>query len=520
MDIAGNRTLRDLLLERRSRFGAENFLTFVDRDLAVREYSYDAFVDQVQRVAAGFAAAGIGKGDKVVVHLPNCPEFLFSWFGLAWLGAVTVPSNVANTAAEMDHVVSFSDAVGVVTAPAYCAMFDQVTAHLPAVRLRVSISAPAGSWLPFATLLEHGAEAPEADVSSDDLAELLFTSGTTARPKAVMLTHANCLSAGEREWRVLGLDSGDRCLTALPAFHVNAQTLTILSALTVGASCVLLAEYRASRFWAQVREHRATALSLVAMQVRTLLAQPPDPADRDHSVRRVMFAINVLDEEKTTFEERFGVELINGYGLSEAMTIVTIAPVHGEKRWPSIGLPAPDRRVRIVDEHGADVRPGEVGELIVGGVPGRNLMQGYYKDPKATAETLRDGWLYTGDNAYADLRGYVYFFDRRKDVIKVAGENVSASEVERVLLTHPEVAEAAVIAAAHTIRDEVPVAFVVGTPGTTPTAAALTEHCAQHLAKFKVPAEVTIVGELPKTSVGKIEKRVLRQQIETRRAIG
>lgn len=336
MDVVGNRTLSDLLTERGRRFGGKNFLTFVDRDRSVSEYTYTDFVERVQRVAAGFAASGIGNGDKVVVHLPNCPEFLFSWFGLAWLGAVTVPSNVANTAAELDHVVSFSDATAVITTAEYAALLDQVTAGKPAIRTRLLAGDPVlrSGWVPFTELLDHGLAAANAEVGSDDLAELLFTSGTTARPKAVMLTHANCLSAGEREWRALGLDPADRCLTALPAFHVNAQTLTILSALTVGASCVLLAEYRASRFWEQVREHRATALSLVAMQVRTLLAQPPGAADRNHSVRRVMFAINVLDDEKDAFERRFGVELINGYGLSEAMTIVTIAPVHGEKRWP------------------------------------------------------------------------------------------------------------------------------------------------------------------------------------------
>ena len=517
MDIVGHRTLRDLLLERKARFGRKPFVTFVDRSSSVTEYSYDAFVEQVERVAAGLAAQGIAKGDKVVIHLPNCPEFLFTWFGLAWIGAVMVPSNIANTAAEMGHVVSFSDAVGIVSAPEYRDMLDIVSASIPPVRTRILTGdpLPGNGWLPFAELLRHGATPPDVDVTSDDLAELLFTSGTTARPKAVMLTHANCLFAGEREWRVLGLDAGDRCLTALPAFHVNAQTLTILSALTVGASCVLLAEYSAGKFWDQVRRHRATALSLVAMQVRTLLAQPLRATDSDHSVRRVMYAINVLDDERTEFERRFGVELINGYGLSEAMTIVTIAPVHGEKRWPSIGLPALDRHVRIVDEHGDDVASGEVGQLIVGGVPGRNLMQGYYKDPQATRDALRAGWLYTGDNAYTDEFGYVYFFDRRKDVIKVAGENVSASEVERVLLTHPAVAEAAVVSVRHAIRDEVPAAFVVRKPGTELTPAAVVDYCAEHLAKFKIPRVVEICDQLPKTSIGKIEKKILRQQVQT-----
>ncbi|ASR37397.1 ATP-dependent acyl-CoA ligase [Prauserella marina] len=511
MDIVGNRTLRDLLREREHRFGDKTFLVFVEKDGSAVETSYRGFVEQVRRVAAGFADRGIGKGDKVVVQLPNCPEFLLCWFGLAWIGAVVVPANSASTATEMRHVVSFSDAVAVVTDEERREALESVVDELPAVRLRVLLTAAQGEWLPFANLLASEPTPPEVPLNPDDVAELLFTSGTTARPKAVMLTHGNCLYAGEREWRILGLVPEDRCLTALPAFHVNAQTVTILSSLTVGATCVLLAEYSASRFWEHVRARRATALSLVAMQVRTLLAQPKKETDKRHSVRRVMYAINVLDEEKAEFESRYAVELTNGYGLSEAMTIVTIAPVHGERRWPSIGLPTLDRQVRIVDEDGVDVAKGRVGEIIVSGVPGRTLMAGYYEDPKATADALRDGWLYTGDNGYFDERGYVHFFDRRKDVIKVAGENVSASEVEHVLLTCPGVVEAAVVSVAHSIRDEVPVAFVVLEPGADVTTEDVKEYCAGHMAKFKVPWLVEVLDGLPKTSIGKIEKKVLRE---------
>lgn len=513
MDIVGNRTLRDLLVERQRRFGSKPFLVFVGKNSSVREFSYGEFVDRVRSVAAGLAEQGIGRGDKVVVHLPNCPEFLFCWFGLAWLAAVTVPSNIANTATEMHHVMSFSDAVGVITTAEHRKLIDSVAEDIPAVRTRVLTSGAAEpGWLAWSDV-DRGAAPPDVDVDPSDVAELLFTSGTTALPKAVMLTHANCLYAGEREWRILGLDPSDRCLTALPAFHVNAQTVTIMSALTAGATCVLLAEYSASSFWARVREQNATALALVAMQVRTLLAQPASADDTNHSVRRIMYAINVLDEEKVEFERRFGVELTNGYGLSEAMTIVTIAPVHGERRWPSIGLPTIDREVRVVDQAGANVAPGEIGEIIVSGVPGRTLMKGYYKNPQATAETIRNGWLHTGDHGYFDEYGYLYFFDRRKDVLKVAGENVSASEIEHVLLQHPDVVEAAVVAIPHVVRDEVPVAFVALSPGSALTPEAVIEFGAQHLAKFKVPAIVTIYDELPKTSIGKIEKKLLRETV-------
>ncbi|MFD4252419.1 AMP-binding protein [Amycolatopsis thermoflava] len=508
MDIVGHRTLRDLLLEQEARHGGKTFLVFVAADGARTELSYTDFADQVRATASGLARLGVGNGDKVVVHLGNCPEFLVCWFALAWLGAVLVPSNTANTVGELRHVVRHAEAGAVITAPRFRRLAERAA---PDVRHRILVGGGETGWLSFADLIADG-EPPMPDLAPEDLAELLFTSGTTAAPKAVMLTHANCLFAGEREWRTVGIDSTDRSLTALPAFHVNAQTVTILSALTAGATVVLLEEYSASRFWQQVRDTGATVITLVAMQLRTLLAQPPAATDDRHTVRRVMYALNVPDHEKDAFERRFDVELINGYGLSEAMTVVTAAPVHGEKRWPSIGLPAIDRRVRVVKPDGADAAPGEVGEIVVGGEPGRNLMLGYYRDPVATAEALRDGWLHTGDNGYFDEHGYLYFFDRGKDVIKVAGENVSAMEVEQVLCAHPAVAEAAVIGVPDPVRDEAVKAFVVARPGAALTEESIVEHCTARLARFKVPTVIEVREALPKTSIGKIEKKVLRAE--------
>jgi crotonobetaine/carnitine-CoA ligase len=280
--------------------------------------------------------------------------------------------------------------------------------------------------------------------------------------------------------------------------------------MTAGACLVMLEEYRATRFWGQVREHRATLTGLVAMLLRTLMAQPPAAEDRDHVLRLVNYAINVPDAERAAFEERFGVTLANGYGLSEAMLTVCHVPIHRPKRWPSIGLPAGERRVRVVDEAGEEVAAGEVGEITVHGVPGRTLMKGYYKDPAATADAIRDGWLHTGDNGWADELGYLYFFDRKKDVIKRAGENVSAMEVETVLLEHPEIALAAVVAAPDPIRDEAVKAFVVRREGSALEIEAIQAFCAERLAPFKVPTIVELRDELPLTSVGKVQKRALR----------
>ncbi|RFS86582.1 ATP-dependent acyl-CoA ligase [Actinomadura spongiicola] len=515
MDLIGNRTLADLLVERCDRHPDRACLVVEDASGAVTEYTYRETLDAVRRTAGGFAALGVGHGDAVVIHLRNRAEFVFAWFGLAWLGAVMVPSNVAASAAELAYLVERSEAVGVLTEPDHVPTFAGVLARAPKVAHRIVARGDdtRDGFVPFSDVAS-GPPVEPARVDSEDVVEMLFTSGTTARPKAVMITHANCLWGGERVARGAALHDGDRLLTALPLFHINAQEITVLAALTVGGTAVLLEEYHASGFWSRVRHHGATSVSLVAMQLRTMLAQPPSPDDAVHRVHRAVYAINVTDREKDAFERRFGVELINGYGLSEGGTVVTMSPVFGDRRWPSIGLPNFDRRIRIVDEDGRDVPAGTVGEILVSGVPGRTLMKGYFKDPEATAAAVRDGWLHTGDNGYLDERGYVYFFDRKKDVIKRAGENVSASEVEFALLAHPSIAEAAVVAAPDPVRDEEVCAFVVPrASGPAPSREEIAEHCRARLAAFKVPTRIEVVDALPKTSIGKVEKKLLRRRL-------
>ena len=515
MDLIGHRTLRDLLEERVALHADREFLVFEDRAGAVERYTYREFDARVNQVANGLLAAAIAFDDKVVVHLPNCPAFLLTWFALAKIGAVMVPTNTANTAAEMEYLLASSDATTVVTEPAFLEMFAKVLPRSPKVT-RVFVartdSAPAGTrrW----DELWQGQPGTLAPIrfSNESTVEILFTSGTTAQPKGVMLTHANCLWSGERASKQVRLGPGERTLTALPLFHVNAQSLTVLSGLTAGATLILLELYSATKFWEQVRRHRANMVSLVPALMRTIAAQPPQPEDREHALRVVFYAINCTDKEKSDFEERFGVSLLNGYGLSEAMTIVCMAPLDGNRKWPSIGLPALDRQVRIVDDRGRELPAGEIGELIVHGVPGRTIMKGYYKNPAATAATVTDGWLHTGDNAFMDEAGYVYFFDRKKDVIKRGGENVSASEVERAILEHPGVLECAVIGVPDAIKDEAVKAFVVARPGVQFTVDDIVAHCAGRLAKFKVPQVIELRDALPKTSIGKIEKKVLRDE--------
>jgi len=518
-DLIGDRTLRDLLEEKLLLCPDREFLIFEDRQGNVENYTYREFDAWVNQVANGLLADGVQRDEKVVVHLPNSPAFLASWFALAKIGAVMVPSNTANSAGEMEYLLNFSDATTLITEVSFMEMFERTLPRAPRVR-RVFLARadrlPAGTrrwddlWEGQPTSLRPVA------IHNEDPVEIMFTSGTTAQPKGVILTHANCLWSGERASKHIGLAPGERNMTALPLFHVNAQSLSVLSTLTVGATLVLVETYSATRYWEQVRRHRANVISLVPALMRTIAAQPPKPTDRDHALRVVFYAINCTDKEKQDFEARFGVQFLNGYGLTEAMTIVTVAPLHGNRKWPSIGLPAIDRQVRIVDDRGEEVPRGTVGELIVKGVPGRTIMKGYYKDPRATAQTVRDGWLFTGDNAWMDEAGYLYFFDRKKDVIKRGAENVSASEVEQALMEHPGILECAVIGVPDPIKDEAVKAFVVPREGVRLTPEEIQAHCATRLAKFKIPQFIEVRDALPKTSIGKIEKKILRQQEQER----
>jgi crotonobetaine/carnitine-CoA ligase len=514
LDTSGERSLTDLLQERVSLYGERTFLVFEDRDEQVSELTYAEFDARVEDCARGLAVLGVEFGTRVVVHLRNSPEFLISWFAIVRLGAVMVPSNVANTVSELEHVIGFTEASVAITQPDYRDSLERAIAGVESAAKLVIARGEAAGAIAFdelASLSEH--PAPRPAVGGSDVAELLFTSGTTTKPKAVMLTHAIAIRGGLDTVHSLWLDEGERCLTALPLFHVNGQCLTILAAITVGGTAIVIEEFRASRFWSQIRRHRATQTAIVAMQLRTLNAQPPDPHEREHDLRRVFYAINVADHEKEQFEERYGVSLINGYGLSEAMTLLCVSPVVGPRRWPSIGLASPGRTLRLLDEEGNEVGTGEVGEICAREEPGRGMMLGYYKDEEATAKAIRDGWLHTGDNAYADAEGYLYFFDRKKDMIKRAGENVSAIEVEAVLVAHPMVAEAAVVGVPDAIRDEAVAAVVVPLDGCEPSSEEIIEHCSQKLSRFKVPTIVTFETELPKTSIGKVRKDELRKRL-------
>ena len=518
---AGRQTL-PALLEARARADPDApFLLFDDLQGQVTTRTYREFDRETNRVAHLLGRLGVRRGDTVTLLLANCLEFLALWFGAAKLGALIVPVNTASSASELEYLAAHSESRLIFTQADWLDLARQVRGRCPRVEevlvCRAGAPSPA---VDFGRLVAHCPESPpEApSPSPTDEAAILYTSGTTARPKGVLVTHANYVCAGETVARAVRLTPEDRQLVVMPLFHGNAQYYSTMSALVAGASVALMARFSASRYFDRAIAHRCTVSSLFAAPIRMLLAQPRRREHAQNDLRAVIFAQSVTPAQLTEWDERFRAPLMQLWGMTETMGPPIINPFDGERRNMSMGLPAPGYTSRLVDQGGCEVARGEIGQIVVQGEPGLSLMKGYYKNPEATAETLRDGWLWSGDNARQDEDGYYHFVDRAKDMIKRSGENVAASEVEAVIREHPGVFDCAVIGVPDEMRDEAILAVVVPRTGDDGTLAELTGDevigwCRDRLAGFRVPQLVRFRKELPRTSVGKIRKHVLRAEL-------
>jgi len=344
-------------------------------------------------------------------------------------------------------------------------------------------------------------------------AAIMYTSGTTSRPKGVLVSHENYVRVGRAMAGHLRMTAADRWLVVLPLFHANAQYYCLMSALVSGGSLALAPRFSATGWARQAREMRATLASLFAAPIRMILARSvADPADAANELRVVLFAQNLTRGQATDFETRFGAPLIQLYGMTETVLPPLINPLGEHRRWASVGQVLPGVAIRVLDPAGEPVAPGSPGELVIGGVPGVDITAGYHERPAETAALLRDGWLHTGDVVRLDEQGRAFFVDRVKDMIKRSGENIAAGEVERVLDEHPSVLESAVHGVPDPVHDEMIVAHVVTHAGRRVESGDLIAWCASHLPHFKVPGRVLLRPELPRTSVGKVRKDVLRAE--------
>lgn len=483
------------------------FLIHEDLEGVVTTHSYAEMHAETLRLAAAFQAAGVKKGDRVFVFLRNTADFVPIWFGVICTGAVFVPGNIYLTGVEVEHLLEVCEPSVIVTEPRFLSLVGEAAAK-SASGATLICTEPAQEAISLEELAERGKKYDPPALSSDDLAQIVFTSGTSSRPKGVMHTHANLIWCGIAGVANTGLSTADRSFNNKPLFHVNCQE-TVLSCLTAGATAIIGERYSASRYIGQLIRHQATICSLSGMLCRTLLNQQPGPEDRQHMIRFAGYGINISEKEIQAFRERFGIRIRNGYGQSETMVYVSVESVTAPSTYPSIGRPAMEREVFIVDEENEILPDGEIGEIVVRGRPGRNLMLGYYRDEAATRAAFRGGWLHTNDLGWFDASGNLHFHGRQGDMIKRAGENISVREVEDALVGHEAVQDVAVIGVPDPIRDQSVKAFVVLKDGISADAEEIRRFCKDRLAYFKVPEFIVFVPELPRNASGKVLKREL-----------
>ena len=348
-------------------------------------------------------------------------------------------------------------------------------------------------------------------LSTDDTAEILFTSGTTSRPKGVVITHYNLRFAGYYSAWQCALRDDDVYLTVMPAFHIDCQCTAAMAAFSAGATFVLVEKYSARAFWGQVQKYRATVTECIPMMIRTLMVQPPSANDQQHRLREVMFYLNLSEQEKDAFCERFGVRLLTSYGMTETIVGIIGDRPGDKRRWPSIGRVGFCYEAEIRDDHNRPLPAGEIGEICIKGIPGKTIFKEYFLNPQATAKVLEaDGWLHTGDTGYRDEEGFFYFVDRRCNMIKRGGENVSCVELENIIAAHPKIQDIVVVGIKDSIRDEAIKAFVVLNEGETLSEEEFFRFCEQNMAKFKVPSYLEIRKDLPRNCSGKIIRKNLK----------
>lgn len=464
--------------------------------------TYSDLPKYVNSYAAYLQSLGVKKGDKVILSMPNCPEFVFAYLGSAKAGAITIPLNLMYTMEEIQYVVKESGA-------------DTIVVH-PVVLKNVDVSAFGKLNLKNIVVLnddtkqkimEHD-DFKQVEIDDDEVCTYLYTSGTTGKPKGAMLTHRNFEADVVAMDEISDLGPDDNFLCVLPLFHSFSWTVNVLLALYLGSTVTIKDSFMPKDTLETLLNENITVFcgvpSIFAFLIRMV---------EKGQFKALRLAISggapLAPEVQRGFEEKFNFPLVEGYGLSEAAPVALLNPLGADEiRKPgSIGLPLPCNEAKIVDEDDNEVPVGEVGELVL---KGSNIMVGYHNMPEETAKTLQNGWLHTGDLARKDEDGYYYIVDRLKDMIILGGFNVYPREVEEALMEHPAVREAAVIGVGDKYKGEEVKAFIVLEDGMTADRKELQSFLHGKLAKYKIPKIFEFVNELPKSPTGKVLKKLLK----------
>ncbi|HEU4477407.1 MAG TPA: AMP-binding protein, partial [Pyrinomonadaceae bacterium] len=443
--------LGELLRQRTSATPEKTFLFSESDD---RHFTYAEFEAAVLRSAALLATHGVGKGDVVSLLLPNSAEYIMGYFACWTLGALAGPVNSLLKAEEISYVMSNSEAKAILVHTDFLPTIESIRKELPDLK----------AIIPFnneAEATQDLSRERNIAVESDDDAIIIYTSGTTGKPKGCLLTHGNVIANARQIADWLGFTEKDRLLTIMPLFHMNAVSVTTMSALYAGGSTVVTPKFSASRFWQMISDYQITSFGSVATMLSMLLSTYPQGVPEGLKTDQLRFAMcgsaPVPAETLKRFEETFNCLVIEGYGLSESTCRSTFNPPDQRRRAGSCGISI-GNEMKVFDEDDNEVKDGQLGEIVL---RGENILKGYYKNEQATAAAFRNGWFHTGDIGYRDEDGFYYIVDRKSDMIIRGGENIYPREIDEVLYQHPAVAAAATIGVPDSLYGEEVAAFVV-----------------------------------------------------------
>jgi long-chain acyl-CoA synthetase len=520
---------------------AEEFSRNTATEFFGAKLSYQDLWSQIQSFAAALAQQGVKRGTKVAIMLPNCPQTIIAYYAVLWLGGIVVLTNPMYVEREMEHQWNNAEAEILIVLDH---LYPKVEKVLPQTDVKKVIVTSLREYFPFLLKLLYPIKAkkeklftavpysdkvlnfyqlirktppnppPCAVQSLDDLALLQYTGGTTGVSKGVMLTHKNILANAVQVagWFTELRRGEERLIAILPFFHVFGMTVCMNMALYAGAAIILLPRFEINDFLKTLHKTKPTLFPGVPT-IFVAIVNHPDI--KSYDVSSIRFCVTgsapMPVEVLKKFESLTGSVIVEGFGLTESSPVTNVNPIRGTRKAGSIGVPVPDTDCRIVDlaTGTQDMPPGEEGELIV---RGPQVMSGYWRMPKETDATLRDGWLYTGDIAKMDEDGYVYIVDRKKDMIIAGGFNIYPREIDEVLYEHPKIMDAVSVGVPDTYRGETLKAFVVVKPGESLTEEEVIKYCKSKLAAYKVPKSVEFRETLPKTMVGKILRKELRAE--------
>jgi long-chain acyl-CoA synthetase len=491
----------------RARADAHPQKIFLHFTKDARAFSYAEFDAEIRRAANLLAELGIGRGDRVAIMLRNSPEFLFFYFGAMALGGVASPISTHLKSEEIRHILNHSGAKVCITSDEFRGRVASVRPLLCGLGQLVTLEGGISASIPFA---KWGRSQVFSKIHADDVAMVVYTSGTTGKAKGALISHKNLLTNAREIAIWLDLNDQDRFYCAMPLFHVNGLVVSLMTALWVGGTLILAERFSSHEFWQVVEQYRPTTFGSVATMLSNLIHLADQEGWRPISPLPLRFGLcgsaPVPIEVIRGFEERFGCKIVEGYGLTECTCRATFNPVGEGRRLGSVGC-AIGNEIRVVDEEDRERPRGEIGEIVL---RGENVMKGYLNDPEATARALKGGWLHTGDLGLLDGDGYLYIVDRKSNLIIRGGENIYPREIDQILYSHGSVRDAATIGIPDEKYGEEVKSFVVLRDGAQISESELISFCRFQLADYKCPKTIQFVMEIPKSPTGKVLKKELR----------